>query len=91
MEIRLVGGRATGGQIHGWDAPQSQLSWFPWEHHFTVESGHLEGQSTHRQSGLLPGTKYVDSERKRPARKDCQNKGDENQLGICWWEREKAK
>lgn len=25
MEIRLVGGRAMGGQIHGWDAAQSQL------------------------------------------------------------------
>lgn len=32
------------------------------------EARHSEGQSTHRQNGLLAGTKYVDSKSKRPAR-----------------------
>lgn len=33
------------------------------------EAGHLEGQSTHRQSRLLAETKYVDSKSKKPVGK----------------------
>lgn len=50
-----------GGMHHRVSCSSSLRSIILWK-----EAGNSEGQNTHRLSGLLAGTKYVDSESKRP-------------------------